>query len=296
MIITLVLAAAGGAIALFIAGRLLENPSPDPGNEVVLVAQAVALAPLPDGDFLWADIEGTVHDSDGLQIARIDVSTVGQRGLLGITTDAAGRVFVAYTDPEFFIVVAEISGEGERRIWVGPKSVQGGNGGRLLDRDGSLILAVGLLNDRANQSDPESVTGKLIALDPDLAPEQQEPVILSGPWNNPFAFDVAADGALWVADNHPSDGEERLARGDLGIDPDTVLVMPSDSAPTGMAARGDSLYICLYNLRELQRYDVGPTGAQFVETVATDCLLDAATLSDGSIIYSTGAEIRRLDH
>ena len=181
----------------------------------------------------------------------------------------------------------------ERRVWDGPLTVQGGNGGRLIASDGELILGVGLLNDRPGQADPTSISGKLVSLDPDAEADEQA-TILSGPWNNPFAFDRTPDGALWVADNHPQNGDERLARGDEGFDPVPALILPNDSAPSGLAATNDSLYVCGYNSRKIDRYVLDDGVPVFSETVAQDCVLDVEVLSDGSLVYSTGAAIRSL--
>ncbi len=263
-----------------------------------IAAEAVTLAALPDGGFLWAAVDGTVHDESGTELGSVPADTDGQRGLLGLTVDPSGRVFVSYTDPTFELVVSELvlgeAGSVERPVWRGPTTVQGGNGGRMLFDDGELIIGIGLLNDREAQADPTSIVGKLIAIDPDGAPDAQQPRILSGPWFNPFAFDRSPAGELWVADNEPRDGDERVARGDLGLDPEVALVLPFDSAPSGLAATNDSLYVCSYNDLELNRFDLVEGVVTFAETVADDCLLDVELLADGDLVYSTGAAIVRI--
>lgn len=263
-----------------------------------IAADAVTLAALPDGGFLWANIEGTVHDESGAIVGAVAADTDGQRGLLGLAVAPSGRIFVSYTDATFELVVSELvpaaSGDAtERQIWRGPVTVQGGNGGRMIFDEGELIIGIGLLNDRDAQADPSSVVGKLIAIDPERSSEEQTPRILSGPWFNPFAFDRSPTGELWVADNEPRDGDERVARGDQGIDPDIALVLPADSAPSGLAATGDSLFVCAYNDLQLHRLDVDGDAVTFAETVADDCLLDVELLVDGDIIYSTGSAIVR---
>lgn len=261
-------------------------------------AQAVTLAALPDAGFLWANVDGTVHNEAGEVIGSVPADTDGQRGLLGLTVAPDGRVFVSYTDSTFRLVVSELVDESatriEREIWRGPLTVQGGNGGRMIFDDGELIIGIGLLNDRDGQADPDSIVGKLIAIDPAVDSNDQTPRILSGPWNNPFAFDRSPTGDLWVADNEPRDGDERLARGDLGIDPEIALVLPADSAPSGLAATADSLYVCSYNDLELNRYEFIDGVVAFAETVAIDCLLDVELLANGDLIYSTGESIVRL--
>jgi len=269
------------------------SPSAEP-----IPAQAVTLAALPDDGFLWADVEGTVHNESGAIIGSVAADTDGQRGLLGLTVDPDGRIFVSYTDSTFDLVVSELivgsNGSTERPIWRGPTTVQGGNGGRMIFDRGELIIGIGLLNDRDGQADPNSIVGKLIAIDPELSPEAQTPRILSGPWNNPFAFDRSPGGELWVADNEPRDGDERVARGDLGLDPEIAVVLSADSAPSGLAATDDSIYICSYNDLELNRYDLANGVVTFAETVADDCILDVELLADGDLVYSTGAAIVRI--
>lgn len=284
-----------GLAVAFGVGACSDETEPE---RVSIPAEAVTIAALPQGGFLWADIDGSVHDDGGTLIGSVPAITDGQRGLLGLAVGPDGRIFVSYTDVTFDLVVSELlpdgaSGADERQIWRGPKTVQGGNGGRMIVADGELIVGIGLLNDRDGQADPASIVGKLVAIDPDAASEDQAPRILSGPWNNPFAFDRSPAGELWVADNEPRDGDERLARGDQGIDPEVALVLPPDSAPSGLAATDDSLYVCSYNDLELSRFAVVDGVMLFVETVADDCLLDVELLADGDLAYSTGTTIVR---
>lgn len=282
---------------LFFVGVLTAcSGSSEEAAPTSIEAEAVTIAALPDGGFLWAAVDGTVHDDSGAVIATVSADTDGQRGLLGLTVDPDGRVFVSYTDPTFDLIVSEIElpEANEREVWRGPTTVQGGNGGRMIFEDGELIIGIGLLNDRDGQADPTSIVGKLIAIDPDGTPDTQEPRILSGPWNNPFAFDRSPSGELWVADNDPNDGDERVARGDLGIDPEVALVLPADSAPSGLAATDEALFICSYNDLELNRFDIVDGVVTFTETLAEDCVLDVELLASGDLVYSTGATIVRL--
>lgn len=261
----------------------------------------MAIAANPSGGFYWAELSGVIHSDEGDVVATIDVNTEGQRGLVGLAVDAAGAVFVGYVAPNLRLTVAELRPDNDQRIvWQGPETVQGGNGGRILfNETGQLIVGVGLLNDRSAQSDPTNVTGKLLALDPSAGPEQS-PEILSGPWNNPFAIALTSTGEVWVADNDPRDGDERLAIGNSGLDPAIGAVLPTDSAPTGMTAvevdgDSDELWICTYNTRLLLRYTRSGNGFRANGEAATDCLLDVTTLADGQIAYSTGEQIVLLD-
>lgn len=256
--------------------------------------EAVTIAAHPDGGFLWATLDGEVRDDQGERVATVDAETDGQRGLLGLAIDDEGRVFASYTDTTFDLVVVELADGEERLVWRGPTTVQGGNGGRMIIDGDELILGIGLLDDRTGQADPGSIVGKIIAIDSDAAPDEQRPRILSGPWNNPFAFDTTSGGELWVADNHPRDGDERLARGDLGMDPEVALVLPPDSAPSGLAAADDALYVCSYNDLTLIRYELVDGRPGTTDQIADDCVLDVTLLADGDLAYSTGSSIVRL--
>ncbi len=275
--------------ALFCAGCVADE-NPGAAGPRTFDAQAVAITVDTDGTILWASIEGAIADEFGESIAEVEVSTEGQRGLVGLAVAPDGRLFAGAIDADERLVVLEInrSGDDHRTVWSGPETVRGGNGGRIIALDdGDLLLGVGLLNDRDGQADPNDPTGKLVRLDPD-GPADQIPAIESGPWNNPFAFVERTDGSIWVADNHPQDGDERLARGDAGIDPDVVAVMPADSAPTGMASVGDELIVCAYNTGALHRYS---TDGELLGSLADDCLLDVELVAPGFIAYSTGQTV-----
>lgn len=276
--------------ALLVLGACVADEPANAAGPRSFDAPAVAITTDVDGSILWASLDGEIATEFGEIVATVEVSTDGQRGLVGLAVGPDGRLFAGAIDPDERLVVLEIDRDGgdHRTVWAGPATVRGGNGGRIIaTADGDLLLGVGLLNDRAGQADPDDPTGKLIHLDPDGKPDQQ-PTIESGPWNNPFAFDQATDGTVWVADNHPQDGEERLARGDAGLDPEVIAVMPADSAPSGLATIGDELVVCSYNTGALLRYDREGT---LLGSIADDCLLDVADLGGGLLAYSTGQTI-----
>lgn len=226
----------------------------------------VALTSNGDGGLLYAErLTGRVrrvdHDRrlEMQPVARIDVSTAGQRGLLGLTTDRTDRIFAAFTsgEPGRPITVAQLVPT-FRLVWSGPPSAKLANGGHLVydaSRD-QLIIGIGDLGQRAKRSDPEAPNGKLLLLDPAGAPTQR-PTVLSQGWNNPFAFALTPAGALWVADNVPGQRGERLARGDLDGQPTHITRLPTNTVPAGLAAQSDdTLIVCSFARRRTLRYQV----------------------------------------
>ncbi len=297
------LSAALAALLVSTAGCVADD-TPGPRS---LPAEAVAITEL-DGRLLWAELDGDVVLENRGVVATLEVSTEGQRGLVGLSATPEGRIFAGLIRPDERLEVVEltINTDGaddaaelavERSVWVGPATGRGGNGGRVVAlSDGRLLVSIGLLNDRDAQADPTSIVGKLVELDPD-GPPDQAPAVVSGPWFNAFAIGESVDGALWVADNHPQDGDERLARGDLGIDPSVVAVIPADSAPTGLAVVGDEILVCSYNTQRLLRYRLAPDGesVEAMPDLTDNCLLDVLALEGGLVAYSTGQSIEIIE-
>lgn len=256
--------------------------------------EAVTIAALPDGGFVWADrMAGTVHrPGEAEPLVEVDVDVDRQGGLLGLVADPNGRLFISWVAPDRQLLVARIVADGSvEPVWDGVRAPNGGLGGRLqLDADGMLVIGLG------NGTDLLELGlggGALFRLDPDGPPSQTPDVISTG-WNNPFAFAVTPGGQLWVADNHPSGGDERLSRADRRDRPWPFTVLPDTFAPSGMAAVSDEeLLVCSYTTRRLERYHIDEEGrASFVELVADDCRFDVVLLADGAIVYSADDAIR----
>ncbi len=258
--------AAGIAFGTFGAGC----GSPAPADlELVVVARApspVALTPDGTGGLLYGErLTGLVRrvdpagDLEPAAAAHVDVSTDGQRGLLGVAIDPARRVFAAYTatEPGRPILVAQVAPV-PRLVWTGPPSSTLANGGHLVydPRRGRLVIGIGDLQHRAAVADADSPNGKLLLLDPDGAPSQR-PVVLSSGWNNPFAFALTSSGALWVADNVPGQRGERLARGDRDGRPSRITLLPTDTVPSALAApTDDTLIVCSFAQARTLRFEV----------------------------------------
>jgi hypothetical protein len=271
-------------------------PTPD-----VLVAaeDPVALAPLPDGGLRYGErltgrvLEVDAAGDDPAQVATVEVATDGQRGLVGLAVDDQDRTFASWVRPDGRLVVGQVAPGPERPVWIGPVTEDRANGGRIeLLPDGSLVVGIGDLLDPDAVGDPTTPNGKLLVLDPE-GPPDQGPEVLSGGWNNPFAFDVGPGGAVWVADNEPGSSEERLTRGDVER---AVTLLPEQTAPSGLVVvDADTLLVCGYVSGELTRWEVDEDGSARLDgALADDCRLGVTRLSDGRVVYATEEALRVL--
>lgn len=265
--------------------------------EGVLVRRAPDVTAMAafEGGLLYGERKtGRVRDLDGDVLARVDVSSGGQRGLLGLAVDDVGTIFASWTRPDRQLVVAAVAPGRQRIVWLGPRSTDLATGGHIAfdPNDGSLVIGIGDLQDPGSVSDPRAPNGKLLRLDPDGSPRQRWKLISYG-WNNPYAFDFGDDGALWLADNAPGKQEERLLRADP-VGPRAVL--PARTAPSGLAVVGeDTLVVCGYRTKLLLRYRVGANGTPRPDgTLAKDCRLGVVALADGRVVYATDSAIKAI--
>lgn len=264
---------------------------PAEGTLVERARDVTAMVALPDGGLVYGErTTGRILDADGEVVARVDVRSDGQRGLLGLAVDEESAIFASWTRRDGRLVVAAL--EPRRDVWLGPQSTDLATGGHIAidPTDGSLVVGIGDLQDPGAVSDADAPNGKLLRLDPD-GPADQTPETVSYGWNNPYAFDFAGDGALWLADNAPGKQEERLLRADP-VGPRAVL--PARTAPSGLAVVDEAtLVVCGYRTKRLLRYRVGANGVpQLDGTLVRDCRLGVVALADGRVAYSTGRSIK----
>jgi hypothetical protein len=264
-------------------------------------AVLAALAPLPGGGLRAGELTtGVVRDvlprGTGRTLVTLPVSTGGQRGLLGLTVDARGRTFAAFTTKGAGerLVVEQVLPGPRRRVWTGPTSTDLADGGHLVRAaDGRLLIGIGDL--QAPQRTPRADTpnGKLLSLDPD-GPASQRPRILSRGWNNPYAFEpTGSDGGVLVADNAPGLRAERIARGDAGGGaPRQVTELSARIAPSGLAVlTPDAIVVCGVRSGRLTRFTRRPTGWRPAGDLGP-CAFGVARLSDGRLAVSTAAGVR----
>lgn len=268
----------GGSDRLAVTEQLSDIEATPEGG--LLVAERTT------GRLLTIDLDGRKE-----QLAQVDVvATPGQRGLLGVVTDG-DVTYASFTRAgDGRLVVAEVGPGVERIVWRGPLSADAANGGRLALFEDGLVIGVGDLTEPDLVDDPGSPNGKLLLLDPS-GPPDQAPEVISGGWNNPFAFTVAGDGSIRVADNAPGDLPERLARGDAGK-PSEVVELEGTAAPAGVISIGDDLLVCGYVSEELRRY--GP-GTRDYELVSKGCRYDVARLADGRLAIADDEGVVILD-
>lgn len=236
-------------------------------------------------------------------LATIDVGIEGeQRGLLGHTVVDGAR-FAAWTDPDtFHLIVGEVGPDGvERIVWDGGGTAGGAVGGHLeASADGQLILGIGQLTDwaRSNGSGAKG-TGAMVQLDP-AGPADQEPVILSVGYTNPFAFTVV-DGELWVADNAVGDDVERIGRADLADRDDLTATGRDPRSPSTLIAVGGDgtnpvrLAVCGFLDAQLLSWatESAADTAVYGDSLGP-CLTGAAVLTDGTIVTATADGLVRL--
>lgn len=231
-------------------------------------------------------------------LARVKVSTKGQRGLLGVATDQSSRIFVAFTatGPDRRIEVAQVAPT-FRTVWIGPPSATLANGGHLVYDAARrrLIVGIGDLQAPAKVADPDTPNGKLLLLDPDGEPTQR-PDVLSTGWNNPFAFARTRAGEIWVADNVPGDRGERLARGDLDGRPTSVTRLPANTVPAALTSPAtDTLIVCSYARSRTLRFEIRAGRARRSPGFGDEVPCRTAIAAAGDVLWVADEDsIRRL--
>lgn len=232
------------------------------------------------------------------EIARVEVATDGQQGLLGLAVTRDGDLLAGLTLPgpgePRQALVRVVSDSEPVVLWRGPVAAERAIGGRIaVAPDGRVVMGLGdFLTGAADEPPGDEPYSTLIALDPD-GPPDQEPRVLSRGWYNPFAFTVAPDGAVWVADNSPGEAPERIGRGDGG---GPLRDLEGRRAPSGLAlASPDELAVCgvVSGLLELVPV-VDGEAAEPAGVLAEPCRLGVLALPDGRLAVAVEDQVRIL--
>jgi len=229
------------------------------------------------------------------ELARFDVATDGQRGLLGVAVSGDGSTVYATVTPSGsrrITVLRQPAGGSIETLWEGPVSADLGNGGHLvLRRSGQLVVGIGGRNeDLALTRDPTSLNGKLLGLDP-AGSARQTPEILSGGWNNPYAIAEDPEGSLWVADNAPDGFKERIQA--VGEDRPSYL-FDGTNVPTGLVVSDDELLVCLYARGVVGRFERYGSRLDASADLAAGCRTDLVEGPDGTHWLADADGVRAL--
>jgi glucose/arabinose dehydrogenase len=228
--------------------------------------QPAALAVAPDGSLLIGELDSgrilrVASDQldrdrpEATEYARLDVATDGQQGLVGLVGLDDGIVLAGLSqrvgDEVLQRIVQVVPGGDPVAVWDGPVAADQAVGGRLaVAADGRVLIGLGdFLEGSADSFGPDEPYSKLLSVDP-AGPADQTPQVVSSGWNNPFAFTVGPDGAIWVADNSPGEVPERIARGDRE---GPSVDLSGQRAPSGVVVLGtDELAVCGYLSGQLE--------------------------------------------
>jgi glucose/arabinose dehydrogenase len=151
--------------------------------------------------------DGRIHSFDGTRISAdplfdLEVSTDGERGLLGLDADGPETVFVPSSDPAGDTVVSRLDLDGgqETVLLSVAQPASNHNGGMLqFGPDGFLYLGLGDgggSNDRfGHGQNTQTLLGGIVRIDP----ETGDPELWSYGLRNPYRFWIDGD-ILYIAD------------------------------------------------------------------------------------------------
>jgi hypothetical protein len=259
--------------------------------------EVTGVATLPDGTVRFAERAGTVIDvgSDGSTrrtVTRLKVPTNGQRGLVGLDVDRAGKTVISWVRADGRIVVGVLpTGRAKnpqpREVFVGPVTADVANGGHLLiEPDGNHVI-VGFGDFKKGGR-----AGKFLRISlPSTASVKAKVEELGVGWNNPYAFDwrdgARTGGAIVVADNSPANDPEEVAElNGTKFGPLPAKMAPSAIAMLSGGAKPEGI-ICGYWSNELNLYRFVANKIEKLQTLADDCTTTVRLLPDRRLIYAS---------
>jgi hypothetical protein len=268
------------------AGSKVAFRSLGPSKEVTAVAS------LPDGTIRFAQRDGLIVDvrPDGSKrkvVAKLKVRIDGQRGLVGLDTNKAGKTVLSWVRDDGRLVVGFLLWKGEPTVvFEGPMTVDAANGGHLLLEPDGIHVVMGLGDFLKGGK-----KGRFIRIDTKAKTSGE----LSVGWNNPFAFDwrdgAKAGGTIVVADNSPQDEPELVSE----LNGRKYGAFPAKTAPSAIAivSGGTSPegVVCGYWSTKLIRYRFAEGKVTALQTLANDCTIAVRLLPDRRLVYANESEL-----
>lgn len=272
------------------------RPAGDPLDVVTQLEVPWSVVVLPDGTQLVSqrDTGGVLEvvDHESRAIGDIDLAApAGEGGLLGIAVldaDDGSSQLYAYvtTEDDNRVVRMRLEGEaGDRRLGRSEIVLDGiprdrvHNGGRIaFGPDGLLYVATGDAGAPDAAQDRSSLAGKILRLTPDGDPAPGNPfdtAVYSLGHRNVQGLAWTEDGTLWASEF----GQDRFdelnrieAGGNYGWpdvegasdDADVIAPVltwtPDEASPSGIAARGDTVFVAALRGERVWAVDVDGRG------------------------------------
>lgn len=267
------------AAAVLVFASAACNVGRDPYEPKFAAAQRIATTngPIvftvaPNGDVYYAELRANAfHLVDHDNVVHDLFTTTDNPDALVV--DAAGTIDVAARTPSHQLTVtAYRSGAEPAVVYRGPVTRNPAHLALTSD-SGQLILGV------------------------DHTVEELQPThrVISGGWLDPLVGGGRGD-RIWVADNAPPGGRERLARGresDVAKRNRFASVLPPDTNPSGIAILVNEVLLCSKTHKKVYRLHIG------LDDVARRrgwlsglrCDRDIGVRSDGSLITAADGAI-----
>ncbi|MGO1543694.1 MAG: PQQ-dependent sugar dehydrogenase [Gulosibacter sp.] len=286
-----------------------------------------SVIPFDDGYLVSQRDDGAILHvaADGATTAVGQVEGVvsgGESGLHGLALLEESGVTYLYAyhgaAEDNRVVRMELEGEGQdlalgasEEILTGIPRNNTHNGGRIqFGPDGYLYIATGDAQDRDAAQDEQSLSGKILRVDAEGEPAADNPfgnTVYSLGHRNVQGMAWTSDGTMWASEfgqdtwdelnriepggNYGWPTVEGIAEAEGFIDP-SIQWSPAEASPSGIAAKGDTLFIA--GLRGQQLWVVDVSGGAIVgEPVAyvpegvSARMRDARVDADGGLLILT---------